>query len=433
MKPAPTIGEISSVYVFAGLILAAFWIFPASAQAGEITWAQAVGEAVEHHPDLVSADESVIVAKSNKGLAAAGLWPTITAEASGGASETRSAGSVSKNAFAYGISGRQLLFDGFKTVYEVEAAADAVDNAEYARRVTSSDVRLRLRKAYTGLWRAQRLVDITSRIADRRKQSFDLIQLRYDAGREHRGSLLTADANWAQAKFELDRAIRGLRTSQRSLIKELGRQSFEPLTVAQNIDTPAPPAEEPDFEQLAIQTPFLLQLAVQKEAAKWGVRSAVADFFPSIYASAATGRSGDRWLPQTTGWSAGASGSMTLFDGGSLWGGFQKARAQRTAAEADERSGKDGVLLTLESAWAAWQNAAGAAAVQLKYLDAARERAEIAQAEYGTALISFNDWIIIEDNLVQAEKSYLDAQAAVLNAESDWRQAKGDMLDETSI
>ncbi|MDD4202596.1 MAG: TolC family protein, partial [Candidatus Omnitrophica bacterium] len=41
----------------------------------------------------------------------------------------------------------------------------------------------------------------------------------------------------------------------------------------------------------------------------------------------------------------------------------------------------------------------------------------------------FDDWIIIEDNLVNAEKSFLDAQASMLIAEAYWIQAIGGTLD----
>jgi outer membrane protein TolC len=67
--------------------------------------------------------------------------------------------------------------------------------------------------------------------------------------------------------------------------------------------------------------------------------------------------------------------------------------------------------------------------VQKKFLGAADERAKITRAQYSTGLATFNDWIIIEDNLVKAQKAYLNAQAEMLVAEAYWIQAIGGTLE----
>ena len=67
--------------------------------------------------------------------------------------------------------------------------------------------------------------------------------------------------------------------------------------------------------------------------------------------------------------------------------------------------------------------------MQKKFLDAAEERSNIARAQYSLGLIQFDGWTIIEDNLVRAKKSFLDAQSSALLAEADWFQAKGETLE----
>ncbi|MFA5069642.1 MAG: TolC family protein, partial [Candidatus Omnitrophota bacterium] len=59
----------------------------------------------------------------------------------------------------------------------------------------------------------------------------------------------------------------------------------------------------------------------------------------------------------------------------------------------------------------------------------AEERAKITRSQYSTGLASFNDWIIIEDNLVKAQKAYLDTRADMLIAEAYWIQAIGGTLE----
>ncbi len=57
------------------------------------------------------------------------------------------------------------------------------------------------------------------------------------------------------------------------------------------------------------------------------------------------------------------------------------------------------------------------------------ERATISEAQYSSGLISFDNWIIIEDDLVMAKKSYLEVQANALLAEANWIQAKGGTIE----
>ena len=60
--------------------------------------------------------------------------------------------------------------------------------------------------------------------------------------------------------------------------------------------------------------------------------------------------------------------------------------------------------------------------------DGDRTRAEIGEAQYSNGLISFDDWIIIEDSLVKTRKDFLDARISALAAEAVWFQAKGEVL-----
>ena len=85
--------------------------------------------------------------------------------------------------------------------------------------------------------------------------------------------------------------------------------------------------------------------------------------------------------------------------------------------------------MALEQTWAALQDSVGTVGVQKKFLDAAEERAKISEAQYSLGLIQFDNWTIIEDDLVNAKKTFLNAQANALLAEANWIQAKGETLE----
>lgn len=394
-----------------------------------LTWNDCVREAIKNHPDLISASGKLKQSKADKSITISTMLPQISADASDKKLETDA--NKEYESSSYSITGKQLLFDGFKTANDVKASSETINALQYNYAVTSSNIRLRLRTAFSGLLRTQKLVLMTEGIALRRKQNAELVKLRYEAGREHRGSLLTSQADLAQAEFEVVQAKRSVSLAQRQLTKELGRRKIIPIRANGDFEITEVNGKNPDFEYLADNTIFLKELIARKEAARFGLKSAKANFFPKIYANATTGTTNSDWRPDedTYAWSVGVSVSLPIFEGGSRIAKVSKAKSGLNKAQADERSGRDSIIFTLEETWTEFQNAADKVSVQRKYLEAAKERAKIANAQYSTGLTSFNDWIIIEDNIVNAKKSFLNAQANVLINEANWIQAKGGTLD----
>lgn len=399
-----------------------------SAIAEEIlSWQECLKEAKKNHPDLIAEEEKLNQAKANKAIAKSGFLPQISSQLSGKTAKT--AGADEADTYAYSVTTEQLIFDGFKTVHDIDIASENIKSAQYDYEVTSSNVRLRLRTAFVEFLKAEELLTITEDIAKRRKKNVELVQLRYEAGREHKGALLTAQANLAQAEFEVSQAKRNIGLTQRQLSKELGRRQLSPVRVKGDFEIKYSSQVKPDFERLAKSNPFLLELVAAKEAARFSLKSAQADFFPEVYANASAGKIDSHWPPRNDKWSTGVTLSLPIFEGGSRIAKVSRTRAAFNQTRADERSGRDSVILTLEETWKELQDAIDKVEVRQKFLEAAEERARITQAQYSTGLISFDNWTIIEDDLVNAKKSFLDVQANASVAEATWIQAKGGTLD----
>ncbi|MBN1869242.1 MAG: TolC family protein [Candidatus Omnitrophica bacterium] len=405
-----------------------FLALPGYALAEDVlTWEDCVREALDHHPDLMAAKENVIQSREDKNISRAGILPQISSQLSGKKSQT--AGSSETDTYAHSVSVHQLLFDGFKTTSDIHAAAKTLSAQEYNYLVASSNIRLNLKTAFSALLKAQELISLTEEIAKRRKENLDLVEVRYKAGREHKGAVLTAEADLAQAEFEMAQAKRNISLAQQALINELGRKERTPLRAVGDFYIEGTYDSAPDCVSLAENTPFLKELIMKKESARFDLASAKAEFFPEVYFSGSFGRTHSGWPPEDDAWSAGLTLSLPVFEGGSRVSQVKKARSQLTEAEENERSGKDSVIYTLEKTWKDLQDALETVAVRKKFLDAALERARIANAQYQSGLVTFDDWIIIENNLVSAKKAYLDAQENLLVAEGYWIQAKGGILE----
>ena len=414
------------------LIFAITLIFIFSSFAGEsiaqeaLSWQDCVKEAAKNHPDLISALENVNQLKESKNITASTLYPQVDADA--GASRAKTQGSAS-NSYSYGVSGTQLVFDGLKTVNDVNAAKANLKAGQKEYKFVSTQVRMNLRTAFVSLLRAQELIKVSEEIVKIRRDNLILITLRYQSGLEHKGALLTAEANVLQAHFELSQAKRDVVLAQRQLIKEMGRKEFAQLEVKGDFSVQDSAKEKPDLEALVKNNPSLLQASAKTSAAFFGIRSAYANFSPQVSGSAGADKSGSHWPPQSNQWNAGLSVNIPIFEGGLRLAQVVQAQSAYRQAGEDERSTKDSLIVGLEQTWVSLQDAIETVDVQRKILEATQERSKIAEVQYSTGFITFDNWIIIEDDLVKAKRNYLNAQANALVAEANWISAKGETLE----
>jgi len=240
---------------------------------------------------------------------------------------------------------------------------------------------------------------------------------------------LTAEADLADAKYGIAQAKREVEVAQQGLIKEMGRTQLTPMRAKGDFEIKDSALVKPDFETLAKNNPSLQQLIAQKRSAEFSLKSAYANFSPQLTGSAGANRTDTHWAPQGDQWNLGLSLSMPIFEGGLRIAQVSQAEALVKQLQENQRSTQDGVVLTLQQSWAALQDTIENVSVQKKTLSATEERSKIAQAQYSIGLINFDNWTIIEDNLVKAKRNYLDSQAAALLAEAKWVQAKGETLE----
>jgi len=398
-----------------------------------LSWDDCVKEALKGNPDLVSAAETIKQSEAGVTISRSKRLPEISSTLSGGRSEVDEAGA--DNSYSYGISAKQLVFDGGKTSSDVKRSREQLMATKFKYDVTSSNVRRNLRMVFIDLLRSQRQVTIMEDILNRRRQSTKLIRLRYEGGREHKGSLLTAEAKEAQSEFDLAQARRNVDMAQSNLRELLGRPAgagTDLLTVQGKFETAPVDKTKPDFVKLAENTPLVRELMTQSNVARLGVKSAKAEFYPGVYASADASRSASDWPPDKDQWSVGLSMSLPLFEGGSRVADVRRANSVVRQAEADEKSTFLNAAAALQVKWISMQNAIERVRVKEKFLDAARERAKIAEGQYSASLIVFDSWIIIEDEFVQADQALIEAQAAALTAEAEWVYSKGGTLENES-
>jgi outer membrane protein TolC len=399
----------------------------AAGEAEALSWQDCMKEVRNQHPELISAQLGVEQAHEGLNSSKAGRLPSIGVSAGAGKSGDSDG---SQDSYSAGVSASQLLFDAGKTRHAIGSARDSETVSMAQLDEASATVRENLRGAFVSLIRAQQLVEVVGQIAERRRQSLELVTLRYEAGREHHGSLLTAEANLARAEMDIRSAQRDIQVAQASLAMALGRDELSVSKVTGELSLPVQAPGEPDFSELADEHPALRQLKARRSSAEHGLARIKAEGLPSAKLSAQTGLNGADWPPDDDSWSVGVGVSLPLFEGGSRMAAVRSNKASVEVARQDELAGRMNIESALVQAWTGFSDAIDAVAVQEKFLEAAEERAAISKAQYSSGLLSFDNWIIIEDELVRSMTSLLDARAAALKAEARWIHARGGTLDD---
>ena len=397
-----------------------------------LAWEDCVTIAEQNHPDLQKAKAQIDKSRAVKGSTTSGYLPQVSINAGVERGEkTYSSGDfgtnsgVEKNTYSYGISGNQLIFDGMKSVYDIKSSGSALQEARFQYMAVSSAVRYNLRIAFIMVLKAQEEKRILEDIVEIRKKNYEFVQMRYKAGREHMGALLKSRANLLNAEFEKKRAERNHAVYRKQLAVRMGMKKGPMLDVNGVIAIGEKMENRPDFESVVKSNPNLLALTMQREAAEYSAKAALSGLSPQINAYGSYGKSDSSWPPENTQWYVGVKATYPLFEGGNSYYKYKKAAAEEKAAAAGLVSTENDLVLSLEQKWNDLENKNQLIAVRKEFLKAAEERSKIASSQYNLGLVMYDNWIIIEDELVNTKKQLLEARTDAMAAEAEWLYARG--------
>ena len=415
-------------------VFAVSGIFPSPLPAQDVkklSWQDCIHAAEMNNPDLISAREKVIQYASDRKIVISGLLPQISASASGTRSRKDSgiSGGDAVNSYSYGVSAKQLIFDGFKSVYDVKGAGADLDAARFEYQVTSSEVRYNLRKAYISMIKAKEMLAIAEEITNRRNHIYELVKMRYNAGKEHIGSLHSVQADLMQAKADAASASRDLALANTTLCHLMGYDGTARVEVGGKLEITAKYSGEPDFALLAGNTPAVKKSALAAESAYYALKSSRLDYSPRVYGNASAGRQGETLSEMSNEWSVGFEITAPLFEGGKTYYSESKADSLHRQALSDQRSVKNTTVSSLREAWNSLKNSIDNLDAESMSLKASTERSNIGEMQYTIGTLSFDNWTIIENNLASAKKSYLNACAAAMDSEAQWIQSKGETIE----
>ena len=393
-------------------------------QVSALTLEDCLADAARHQPDVAAAKEALQRAEFQYGAAISAFLPQLSANAS--ASRSRTGIGYSSSADDYYVANLQaqesLYTGGYDTALLAQRRAER-DLAQEQLQLALAQLSYDVHTAFVSLLYAVDAIDLTTAIVKRRADNAGLVELRYEGGREHKGSLLRMQAMLSQAQLDEESARRTLKLARQRLARALGREQAVPaISGALTVEAPE---SEPDFGTLAEAVPSVRIALTQVRAASAGVRVAKSEYFPTISASAGYGRNDDVFLPQNNNWSVGLQLNYAFFPGGRNIMDVRSAQSDERRTGWLLRGQWQQTLVDLQQAYNDWQDAAQQSHVQQAFLQAAKLRAEIAHSQYTSGLMSFDDWDIIENDLITQQKAELTSRRDAVLAAATWEKARG--------
>ena len=394
-------------------------------QAETLTFNQCLDE-LSKNAEIQSAEELVASKQYNIGSTRSAYLPKIAGNVSYQRGNLRSSTiSNSEVTTAMSLSATQNVFSGFSTEASIDLAVAEMESASANLKIIKAKMRADLKTAFANLVYARETEKINKEFLRRREENLRMVELRFQNGRENKGSLLLSKAYLDQARLDYLKAKNNTITGQSDLKRILAWPDERKLEIIGEVPLLDDIQRDIEYKSIIRDVPGILQAEAQLKGAKAQLKNSKASFLPSLNLSGSVGRYDDRWVPEKENWSVGLDLSIPLFDGGKDYYAIKSAIAvENLNHKKIENLGKE-ILSLLKKSHLAVIEAKDEYKVTEAFLLAAQTRSEIARSKYNNGLMSFDEWDIIENDLILKAKNNLLAKKALTIAEAAWEQAQG--------
>jgi outer membrane protein len=404
------------------------------ARASEVlTWEQCVEMAAMNNSALRSAIAAERSTYYLNNAAIAGFLPqavaTISSNRGTAGNSTNPANTTVQNdiiqAYNGSVSITQNVFNGFFDVgkFDQTKANNMVSKANIM--IVKAQVNYDLKLAYANFSYAKETVALLDQIIKRREDNLEIIRLRFKGGMENKGSLLLAQSYFEQAKYDRLQGENLISSARAQLCKALGLSKCDENYDISGIIPTDDQLDRSNLEAVVEETPQHLQAIAQERAANAGITIAQSAFLPTLNLVATSGKRGAVYFPQNEYWSFGANLSFAFFTGGKDYYTTRSAYSNSNAAKENRQTIDQQALLTLKQARNSYIEAISKLKVDEGFREAARLRADIGRSKYNNGLLTFENWDLIETDLINRQKNYLQSKLNRILNEATWLQAQG--------
>ncbi len=413
--------------------------FPIIAKAVTLSWEEVLKFTVDGNPELEASKRDWLASKQAESSAEGRYLPSLSASTSvtrsgsqangGGGIVTNgvvvsSGNNISTNYLA-ALNFNQNLFNGLEDKSRITQANWNTQNKFWTYVSSKATVSFSLKEAFANLVYAQELEELSRSILDRRESNHKLVLVRYENGRENKGSVLLADAYLEQARLDLIKARDGLVVAEKVIKSLMNKEHLEAVKVTGEVPLEPLLTNRNDFEMLALETPAYNQAHALQMVAKEEIKISRSTFLPDLNLTGQVSRQGDSYFPERERWSMALTLTIPLFDGFKDLGTYRSSVESNYASESRKRSTLLGLLPRLQDTLNQAKQSDIKYSIDSKFKAAASTRAEIARKKYNNGLLTFEDWDIIESELITRQMNFLQSKKDRIIKYATWENVLG--------
>jgi outer membrane protein TolC len=388
-----------------------------------LDWVEGLKEVSLNNPEMLAAKNQLQSAQFQEKSGRSGFLPKVSAAAGTTYTDTVKTNSLS-------VSATENLFAGFSDVAKMDQASYAREAAEANLQNVKAKVSYDYKASFMNLLYAQKYITLTSDIINRRQANLKLVQLRFESGRENIGSLHLSRAYLAQAKYDHLIATNALEVAQSQLAKVLGKNDIKDDEILEAVGVV--PVSNPDaemtklnFKNLTIATAEFQKALLDEKTSLAAIDLSKSSFYPSLNLSQSATRLNRDAGAWNNNWAIGAELSFPLFNGGKDYYTFKSSHELYRSSVMTKKNVQDSTLVKLKDAYAKLTEAIYKLEVDISFVQAGSSRERIAKEKYNNGLLTFDEWDIIENDLIGRQKTLVQTERDRVVAEAYWEQVQG--------
>lgn len=388
--------------------------------------------ALEHHPDIQTAQAAQDVGHQQTWEAISTALPQVNAAYSaqrrhsnaGSLTGTTLGGNTQTfNFYSTGLTFSQILFDFGQSLYGVRAAQaterSLAANVGTARETVLFDVK----QGYYNLLQAERLLGVADENVRNTQKHVDLAKARFAVGVATRFDITQAEVQLVNAELSQVTARNNAAVARETFRSALGIDGELDFEIVDTLSVHDVQIDEQKAVDLAYDhRPELLSFRQQQESLDDQIKALRLSYLPTINGNATYNYTGTDY-PLNNNWTVGASANLSVFNGGLTSAEIGATKASLSQVQSQERSERHQIRLQVRQAVLNLAQATESIAVSEKGLQSSRENLAIAEGQYSAGvgnIIALSDAQLAmttsEGNNVQALAGYHNAVAALEQA-----------------
>ncbi|ARN84683.1 TolC family outer membrane protein [Candidatus Nucleicultrix amoebiphila] len=346
-------------------------------------------------------------------------WQAVESPPPGGAALSRPTSAS--------VTLKQSLYAGGSTLANTKAAEIGVHAGLESFRSTEQDVLLSAVQVYLDLWYKRAAVELKKTQVKVLEKTLEQALAQAEVGEKTLTDVSQAKSALAQAKSELIAAAQDAKTAEGSYINTIGSPPTDltpPPALDEAMDTPK--TKEEAIKKANKDHPNVVSANYSLAAAKKGVDVREGLLLPSVDLNANAGRDLQSRGAHSRSNSAQATVSLTvpiLNGGGSDWANLRKAYHAEAQKRVEARKALQQSTANAISAWESWVGAKNRIAqltVQVQAAElsvqGARQESLVGERTLLDALITEQNLVTAQTELVKAQRDYLIAGYTLLSA-----------------